>query len=512
MIRAMIVDDNRMAREYFSQLVDWEEFGYELVCTAIDGESALIQFHRYHPELVITDIQMPNMDGIELAQRIRELSPRTVILFLSSYEEFSYARSAVKLGVSDYILKHETKAPQMIEKLLTVRRLLENKNREQRYVAEGYFQKLLQNSCQNVNFEEKTEIPLSYFQGKYDLTIIFQAHIFSALGERLGRKTAAAEMDEMKKILYEDTAVLALVETMPYTGAIISVHKENPVSGNYRWKELLESCFFGSTFTLLLLCENASIENCINAYFKRSPLFGQVFFISNSMVIQNSFFKQKGSRNAGVSKEQLEKFFSAKEQGEYSLSQILDRAFLKVIHEQDFAGYEELFKICVEILASWDGKVIDDQKGGVFHAYDVLEEKNWIDAASLFCWVKERLFYLSDLLKEKRKRNWPGITYEILLYIYGHYNDSELTAEQIAGEFGVGINQLNVLAKKEFGCTVWKLLIQVRMEVAKRLLDTTNQRIVDISSQVGYSNIAYFSTAFRKYYQVSPQEYRKNQN
>lgn len=116
------------------------------------------------------------------------------------------------------------------------------------------------------------------------------------------------------------------------------------------------------------------------------------------------------------------------------------------------------------------------------------------------------------MLKEKRKRNWPGITYEILLYIYGHYNDSELTAEQIAGEFGVGINQLNVLAKKEFGCTVWKLLIQVRMEVAKRLLDTTNQRIVDISSQVGYSNIAYFSTAFRKYYQVSPQEYRKNQN
>lgn len=113
MIRIMLVDDNRVALEYFSTLVNWEKLGYELVCTAIDGASALILFQKYHPEVIITDVQMPNMDGISLTREVMKIAPDTVMVFLSSYAEFSYIQSAMRFGVVDYILKHEMKAPEL---------------------------------------------------------------------------------------------------------------------------------------------------------------------------------------------------------------------------------------------------------------------------------------------------------------------------------------------------------------------------------------------------------------
>ena len=74
MIKLMLVDDNHIAMEYYSTLVPWKELGFELVCTANDGEAALIRFRQFRPDVVITDVQMPNMNGIELTQAIREIA------------------------------------------------------------------------------------------------------------------------------------------------------------------------------------------------------------------------------------------------------------------------------------------------------------------------------------------------------------------------------------------------------------------------------------------------------
>ena len=90
MIRVLLADDNTVSLEYFSTLIDWEHYGFQVVSTAVDGEEALYEFHRLRPEVVITDIKMPTMTGIELAERIHETSPQTVVLFLSSYSEFTY--------------------------------------------------------------------------------------------------------------------------------------------------------------------------------------------------------------------------------------------------------------------------------------------------------------------------------------------------------------------------------------------------------------------------------------
>ena len=105
MYSVMIVDDERPSRELLKLLVDWEETGFFICCEASDGQDALNKYHIYRPDLVITDIQMPVMDGLSLIRRVRNENPEQLFVVLSCHEQFDYARSAIKLGVHDYLIK-----------------------------------------------------------------------------------------------------------------------------------------------------------------------------------------------------------------------------------------------------------------------------------------------------------------------------------------------------------------------------------------------------------------------
>lgn len=124
MIKTLLADDNKITIEYLEKMIDWEKHGFEIIATAADGIEAWDQFLKNMPDVVITDVKMPGLNGIELTKKIKEYSPDTVIVFISSYEEFSYVHSALNLGVHDYILKHETRTKVIYEKLDLIKRSL----------------------------------------------------------------------------------------------------------------------------------------------------------------------------------------------------------------------------------------------------------------------------------------------------------------------------------------------------------------------------------------------------
>ncbi len=105
MIKVMIVDDEKYVRMGIKNDTDWALIGCEVVAEASNGEMALEMAGEFRPDLVISDIKMPKMDGIELAGKLLEKYPDTKVIFLTAYNEFEYARQAVRLGVSDYLLK-----------------------------------------------------------------------------------------------------------------------------------------------------------------------------------------------------------------------------------------------------------------------------------------------------------------------------------------------------------------------------------------------------------------------
>lgn len=101
----MLVDDERPARELLKLSIDWEKAGFRILWEARNGRQALEQYQQQKPDLIITDVQMPVMDGLELLKEIKRICPSQNIVILSCHENFSYARQALKYGVMDYLIK-----------------------------------------------------------------------------------------------------------------------------------------------------------------------------------------------------------------------------------------------------------------------------------------------------------------------------------------------------------------------------------------------------------------------
>ena len=132
MLRIFLVEDEFVVRENIKKMVPWEQYGYELVGEAPDGEVALPMIRKLKPDLLITDIKMPFMDGLTLSKMVRKDFPRMKIVILSGYDDFNYARQAISIGVEDYLLKPITKNA-FLERLTEIRNRWEQEEDQREY-------------------------------------------------------------------------------------------------------------------------------------------------------------------------------------------------------------------------------------------------------------------------------------------------------------------------------------------------------------------------------------------
>lgn len=143
MWKAVLIEDEDLLREGLVHAIPWGELGFELAGTAEDGLAGLELVERTEPHVVLTDIHMTRMDGLTMAEKIREKYPQMFLVFISGYDEFEYARRALKLGAEEYILKpvrleQVEEALRRIEKQLKERRERETEYRELKKLEEQY--------------------------------------------------------------------------------------------------------------------------------------------------------------------------------------------------------------------------------------------------------------------------------------------------------------------------------------------------------------------------------------
>ena len=115
MKRVMIVDDEVLVRLGIQSLIKWENYGYQIVCDASDGEEALQKIRQYQPDIVLTDLKMSPVDGFELISRCREKHPHIQFVVLSSYNDFDNVRNAMKMGAFDYVFKLTVKPEELLK-------------------------------------------------------------------------------------------------------------------------------------------------------------------------------------------------------------------------------------------------------------------------------------------------------------------------------------------------------------------------------------------------------------
>ena len=262
----------------------------------------------------------------------------------------------------------------------------------------------------------------------------------------------------------------------------------------------------GIAFSVIELGENLSGKALLGQCQKKMPLLEQHFFFPVSSVLPQHSLRPLSRQVHSLSEIELQALL----QEGHTLSPRLDLSFQEAMREQNLPAYHSQVESCLDALLSWNKKLIDHEKACLFEICEGEPKTSWMDASSLSRWFLGRFSRISALMEANKGDHYSRTVREVILYIYENYADTELTADKIAEHFAVGVNQLNTILKKETGCTLWKYLIQVRMERAKYLLDSTDKKNLEISNATGYSTITYFSTAFRKCYGISPQEYRKS--
>ena len=192
MYKVMLADDNKFALAHFVNMIKWEDFGFTLVSSAIDGIEAWEEFCKYSPDLVITDVQMPGLSGIELAGKIKEKRQDTVVIFLSSYDEFDYARSAIDLNVREYILKQELDRALLEKKLREIKEDMDKKKEKQNKVLTSHIRTLFQ-----TEIEELDDVYFSEYEEKEYACLIFeQDHVPEFLSGKSGVYEKEAEYKE----------------------------------------------------------------------------------------------------------------------------------------------------------------------------------------------------------------------------------------------------------------------------------------------------------------------------
>ena len=495
MITVMLADDNKFALKHFAGLVEWEKLWFELIDTAIDGIEAWDKFCTLFPDVVITDVQMPGIDGIELARRIKEKRSETIVIFLSSYDEFDYARSAIDLSVQEYILKQELDRATFEDKLQEIRKIRQKQNEKKKKIDLGNLLTCFRTPVEDLDHDFYQEI----FQNPFHFLVLEQDHLPNVMMERSGysipeipyRTIFSDIQNRIPEIVY-----MIRLETYRWI-CFCDPKKEIETVGDAIVEYLAEET--ESTFSLIFFPAEMSVMECRQMYEKMEFLSEQRYFEGTSAVMHADLYEMpKPSKEANV-----DDFVEAFEKNDKDTAvRILDRTFRMILYRYDFQAFEETVK---KVLMEMESK--QKQLYEQFQLYDE-EVCQLMSVRRIVRWLKEKVTEILEI--RKKEQHFTSSAMErAVRFIYQEYKNSFLSVEEIAENSGLSVNRLNDLFKKEQGETVGKFLTKVRMEKAKELLEKGTEKMPDIVEQVGYSSSSYFAKVFRKMYDISPQEYRR---
>lgn len=502
MYSILIVDDEKIERNGIKFLL--KQSGMELnVNEASNGMQALEFLKEHSVDIMLTDVKMPFMDGIELIKQVRKTGKDLNIVIFSGYSEFEYARMAVKLNVNDYILKpvdpkeFDTVLRRIIEKLESEDRkeaisetsmhhmqehvlylLVNGKPREE---VEQEFKKLL-----NLDFLDQYErmILLEFnndFFGKMgnDVMEKLQKEInmqfqYLNLNQQQGLLLFSKTIEEMN---YEEigkkihTFFQNTVQECCFVAVSSQLEGENMLAKGYEeLEELMENKFYQSeTFVY-----KANADNNVNTL---------------AQIDDDTLMKQMKQDIKMKDISSLNEHFK-RLCDKYRKNKAFSQVYIKFI-------FSNLLKDFYENLPDMKEAQLNDEVDRLYRAAD-------------FQSVMEIVNTNIDRLAKAFHQNPQMFHREIesvKQYIYANY-DKELGVEQLAEKVALAPSYLSHIFKKETGQNLSKFIKAYRMEMAKKKLEETHEKIVNISYAVGYVNVSYFCQSFREYFGVSPQKFR----
>jgi two-component system response regulator YesN len=525
--RIILVDDEDEVRGRIASKIT-PECGFEVVGTAGNGYDALDLIEKLSPQVVLTDIKMPYIDGIELAKIIRRDFPAIRIGFITGYDEFDYAREAIRLNVYSYLTKPLTQED--ITRFLTElkqdldQELRENYNRDQiqhRYeqsiplVIDNYFVSLVASgvSGNESDIEQLRQYGVSLDDRRFLVAFV--------LVERKPDNWGLIEFEKLK--LSVRTRLKELLEREGYESyhftsneGIVFVVKEKG-HDFAREIDVVLNRMVRTTEQFLSVQIDIGVSGMHQTFSQFSHAYeeaGKALSYSRFGTVNHIFyFDQFGERELHLvsfkegDARNLEQFL--RYGSETEIFTFIESLKAEVLHDAGTTANLNLYVLnLVGLLANYAASVgmdINDLAGG-----DIIELMGKIrNIGQLFSWVTALVKKIREGTIVSRANNAQKLFDQAINYIYRNYTDPDLVMETVCDELGISASYLSQLFKKYRETTFVKFLTGVRMEKAQELLVSTGDRIVEISAQCGYRDVYYFSHSFKKHTGVPPKKYRE---
>lgn len=515
--RVILVDDEVFTRKGLIKLIDWEGCGFQVTGEADNGEDALELIRFTRPDLVITDIRMPVLDGLGLIrQLIEEDEEPPVFVIISGYDDFSYAQQAVRYGVHDFILKpiDDTEFTEMLCRLSSrLRQERDEKERERRLENQAIIESIIKN--------EADESIISTWEEQLSMTSSDSLYyMFVELNDRhpwlqVEELPLHRFMEQVEQALQEIVGgehPLYIHEHRNRIGVIVPERLLKPFHNNIRiFAEALQSRIqvrAGRVF-IYAGCPVQGLAGLRDAYesAKEALLYKYVHDHDGLVILSQT--SECTVQYMPVDQELYHRLIEQIE--EYRLEELehsIKQMFLR-FQEKRYAPEAVKMNIhqCVlgviDIIRSMDG---DERTLGSLDAVI-----SWHDL-NLSLRELQRLFtvfaaesgqYICALRKEQQK----GGIHKIRAYIEEHYQEN-ISLKSIAANFYMNPVYLGQLFRKTYDVYFNDFLLQLRISEAKRLLRQTDMRIYEVADRVGFSNPDYFVTQFEKLEKLTPSEYR----
>lgn len=529
MVRLMIVDDDVIIRKGLAKNIAWEEHGFELVGTAGDGEAGYGLFAEYKPEIIISDIKMPFMDGLELSRKLLAESDKVKIILLTGYEAFEYAKQALELKVFDYILK-----PVDFDKLLvTVKKAAQELAVEKKanwrldeskpLLQQRFWMNIIQGGYLS---EEMARSEAAFIE--IDLEAALYIVLLVKIDDYYNARIFAGVSDQ--EIIKSDIAALCRESMGNATGEVLSPGGDElviifgsqlkPGETTQMGLELGESIRqkinngYRLAVTVGIGRANQGLSGIADSYREAKAAIEFRHIIGKNRVLTIGDTGVPVDNDLVDLPEYDEKLGLKVKMGLTAESiAIIDNIESK-LRSQSYIPLAtvRLMGMQLTILLLRDVEVGNPEETGsknnlYFERCYRIQECQTI--GEIFAELRQLVVEITEAVNLKRGSMQAVLVSAAIEYMENNYGKEGLSLSEVAAMIHVSPVYLSIMFKKERNINFSEYLTEIRIKQAMELLRRTDLKSYEVAEKVGYSNPQYFSVCFKKYSGHSPSDFKK---
>jgi YesN/AraC family two-component response regulator len=518
MYKMLIVDDDSMVRANLSTLIDWTQYGISLLHGAENGKVALSTILNQRVDILLMDVKMPIMNGIELLKILKQKEIKPVIIMISAYEDYSLVRKAFKLGVEDYILKSNIResecnemAQKIIKKLDEKAIIPETESVNEDSIIYQKFKSLVASSISKTDSStddiEMNDLPcitsMIILDDKLDVNNRFSKDFKQTL--ELPIKQI---IDQIPQLRYH----YQLIKVNEFT-YFLFYYNESKISYEFFYK------IMHKIHDKLMNFMNLSTSNIIsNKSDTKEELIANIKDLHNK---KSAFLLYNKDTSIGqddlnlpetVDIEPIEKMIGVGRYDDSELEFYINRVLIEIKNYSldDTKNYFISIVYCILktalILQSDIRTCIFNEKRDDLVS-EVKRLENYWQLSYYLKGIVKKVIQITNSNKMQKTLSFED---KVMNFIEEHYDNSSLTLSSIAEHFNLNEKYFATLFKKQTGITVYSYLTKIRMKEAHKILQESNLKVYEVATKVGFYSVNSFSRTYKKYFNHPPKQGNKN--